>query len=591
MRDVGLWFFLYGSLLARPAAMAAAPAQTETLERVASPAVATIVRLPPVQSRDTAMPRAGAIRGPQPANGAPCQHWGNAEQRAQSVAQEGALRDVLDGRVAVYEPTQPAPVEIMPIDLVTSWRLAWRQNPTIELARQVVQENLAYLLQSRTMALPSLNAGAMYHLHNGNLQRSTGQILNVPDEQSLYAGGGSRTVAAETVGIPAVQFYAPVANAWFNPLAARQDVAASEFSARATSNSILLVVTTHYMELLGAESRFDALRQSELEMAAVLRPTLAFAEAGQGLESDANRARSDALLLRSRVQAAEGDIAEASARLAELLQLNPSTGLRTPGGQLAIVVLIDPGEKLERLIETALQFRPEMGARNSEIAAAEVRFRQEQLRPLLPTVAVGFSGGTFGGGSDLVVPTFGRFAGRSDFDAVAYWTLQNLGFGNAALRGRTRSVMNESLSRRALMANQIRDEVASAFADAAARLGAVYVSQRRLATAEQGFKNELLRARNKQGLPIEALNMVHLLTDARQELVRAVVEYNEAEFRLFVALGQPPHSAIPVRPRQAVPGTGKPCLRPNTSPPQASTDELSRSVARRGPNAGPVVSD
>jgi outer membrane protein TolC len=197
-----------------------------------------------------------------------------------------------------------------------------------------------------------------------------------------------------------------------------------------------------------------------------------------------------------------------------------------------------------------------MAARSSEIAAAEIRYRQEQMRPLLPTVAVGFSGGTFGGGSQLVTPTFGNFAGRSDFDAVAFWTLQNLGSGNAALRGRTRAVVNESTSRRARSINRIRDEVASAYADVRAQLAAINVSQRRLATAEPGFLNELRRTRAKQGLPIEVLNMVHLLVDARESLVRSVIEYDKAQFRLYVALGQPPDAAIPLRPRQAVPGTG-----------------------------------
>ena len=72
-------------------------------------------------------------------------------------------------------------------------------------------------------------------------------------------------------------------------------------------------------------------------MAAVLHPTVAFARVGQGLNADANRMRSAALLLRSRTQNAEGNIAVASAQLARLLQLNPSVALRTPAGPLAII--------------------------------------------------------------------------------------------------------------------------------------------------------------------------------------------------------------------------------------------------------------
>ena len=139
-----------------------------------------------------------------------------------------------------YQATQPAPAEIMPIDLITSWRLAVRQNPSIGLAQQVVQERVAYLLQARTIAVPSLNAGANYHLHNGNLQRSSGAILDVPTEQVALCWRRARTVAAETVAFPRCDSLLPIADAWYAPLAARQEVAASQFDVRATSNSILI---------------------------------------------------------------------------------------------------------------------------------------------------------------------------------------------------------------------------------------------------------------------------------------------------------------------------------------------------------------
>ena len=42
------------------------------------------------------------------------------------------------------------------------------------------------------------------------------------------------------------------------------------------------------------------------------------------------------------------------------------------------------------------------------------------------------------------------------------------------------------------------------------------------------------------GLPIEVLNSVRLLARARQDYVLALTEYNQAQLRLFVSLGQPP---------------------------------------------------
>lgn len=520
---------------------------------------ASAVKIPPptIQSRATSPPyssRAPTIRGPV------------AEPIAPPMAESDGLTSVTQGQVTHYRPSQPPPAEVLPIDLITAWRLAARQNPTIGLAQQVVQENLASLLQARSIVLPGLNAGGNYHYHNGNLQRSSGVILDTPNEQSLYVGGGARTLAAESVAIPAVRFYVPVADAWFNPLAARQEVSVSQFEARATSNTILLDVSLRYLDLVAAESIFDALRRSEFDMADVLRPTVAFAQAGQGLESDANRARSDALLLRSRVQAAEGEIATASARLSQLLQLNPSIALYSPRRQLALVTVVDRGTPLEQLVDSALRYRPEMTARSSEVAAMQVRVRQEEWRPFLPTIAAGASGGAFGGGSGLVTPTFGNFGARSDFDVLAFWTFQNAGVGNASLRNQRSAQMGEAVADRTLMANQVRDEVAAAYADSEAALNQVTVAERRLAAADTGFKQEVRRARNNQGHPIESLNMVHLLIDARVDLIRSVIAYNAAQFRLFVALGMPPPRAIPVLPPQPVSNTGLAPVPPNAQP-------------------------
>ncbi|MES1213523.1 MAG: TolC family protein, partial [Singulisphaera sp.] len=395
---------------------------------------------------------------------------------------------------------------------------------------------------------------ASYHAHNGNLQRSSGQILSVPEEQSLYVGGGARAIAAETVGIPAVQIFAPLADVFYMPLAAQQDLNASNFTVRATYNSILLDVATTYLALVGAEASFAAYRRSELDMADALRPTIEFARVGEGLNSDANRIRSAALLLRGKTQRSEGDISVASAQLSKLLQLNPSVGLRTPAGPLVLVSVVDPNESLASLVQTALRYRPEIGAATSEVSAADVRFRQERIRPLLPTMALGFSAGTFGGGSPYVDPLFGAFSGRSDFDVMALWTLQNAGAGNAAWRNQRRAQRGEATAERTIIINQVREEVAAARADAAAQLRAVNVAQVRLATAEDGFKREVLRIRANLGHPIETLNMVDLLVEARQQLIASIVAYNQAEFRLYVAMGFPPPTATPVAPPQRIEG-------------------------------------
>src|SRR5262249_58456688 len=130
-------------------------------------------------------------------------------------------------------------------------------------------------------------------------------------------------VGAGTVTIPGVRLTAQVADAVFEPRAARQQVAASNFDALATRNRVLLDVATRYFALVGAEARLQALRQSEADLGEVVRLSVNFAKAGQRREGDAQRARSEAALLHTEELRAEEEGAVAAAELARLLSLDP----------------------------------------------------------------------------------------------------------------------------------------------------------------------------------------------------------------------------------------------------------------------------
>lgn len=440
------------------------------------------------------------------------------------------------------------------IDLPTALQLAETSNPTIALGRQAIVEAVALQTGARGLLLPTLNAGTNYHLHQGVLQTSFGQIRNL-NEQSIYVGGGARTLAAETVAIPAVRIFSHLGDALFAPLAAGQIVCARAADATAIDNATLLTVVERYLELAMAEASLDAIHRGEDGMRSIVLATAAFARTGQGREGDYNRARADALLLHAEEQSMQERVAVASAELSRVLHLDPSIRLRTQPGALEMVQLVDPDFSVEALVELAQTARPELAARMAEIVAAEYRVRQEDTRPFFPVVSVGFSAGGFGGGSnrqDLGVDSFfQRFGSRTDFDVMAVWSLQNLGFGNSALQKRTRAERDQAIAARGRMSNRIAREVGDAFARAESRKRQVAIAQQRLQSATEGAREELIRTRGGEGLPIEALNSVSLLSEAGLALVEAIGEYDLAQFELFVAIGQTPHGALP-DPRKAV---------------------------------------
>lgn len=429
------------------------------------------------------------------------------------------------------------------VDLTTALHLATTVNPRIGHAHESVREALALELGARAMLLPTLTAGANYHLHTGNLQTSFGQIRSL-DEQSIYFGGGARTLAAETVAIPAVRVFAQLGEAVYAPLAACQIVAERNSMAHAVSNLTLLDVATNYLMLTRAETRVEALQLSLEQFRETVRLTKSFAVAGQGRYADYHRARSHGLLMLMELQRAEEEAAVASADLAQLLRLDQSVQLETPSAPLELVALTPINADLSYLVETAQARRPEVKARGAAIGAAEARVKQELVRPWLPTLSVGFSGGGFGGGSnrqDLGVASFYQRTGtRTDFDVFAFWQLQNMGVGNRSLQQERQADRDEAIHQRSLTLNQIRREVTEAHANLQAAWRNLHVAQLQLVAAEKAAQQDLQRTRAGEGLPIEVLNSLDLLTRARLDLVDAAIAFNISQFQMFVVTGESP---------------------------------------------------
>ena len=440
---------------------------------------------------------------------------------------------------SLLEPSVPAPEGEYPIDLTTALRLAESENPRIAEVRQRISEALAVQQGARALLLPTLNVGGNLHDHTGNLQRSSGRILRL-NESSLFVGGGAGALAAGSLEVPAVSIFSQLTDAIFEPLVARQRVEASRFDATATANTILLEVAQLHFELLAAEADLRVRRLAAGQAMEVARLTRAYANAKQGREADAERASTELSLIVREVQHAEEEAAVASARLAHRLHLDQSVRVRPIATTAETITLIDPAAPLPELIQTALLQHPAIGARVAAIGAAEARHKQEQYRPLLPTVWVGFGGGAFGGGSNLAPPQLANFAGRTDFDVEVFWTLRNFGIGNLALQKTRLAEVGQAVAERSRMIAEVRSEVSAAHADVDAARQQVEISNKRVASAEAGFIEDVRRIRNTVGRPIEVVNSLELANQARVARIRAVADYNKAEFRLFVSLGSPP---------------------------------------------------
>ena len=488
-------------------------------------------------------------------------------------------------RTPAVNPNDPAPPvapnpstilagEVQPIDLGSALRLAGLQNPGLLLARQLVVEAVAERQFAAAQILPTLNSGASYDAHTGNLQQSSGNILSV-NRSSVYVGSGAFAVAAGTVSIPGVVLTGNVAEGLYRYLATRQVIVQREFANAAATNNTLLRVATDYCELIRAEGRRAVAEQLRDQADEVARITAAYARTGEGRLADADRARTEFARRKADVRQAEGEILIASARLCRTLNLDPSIRLHPTDAYAAPMSIIPDPIPLCELITMAVLKRPELGERRAALRESLLFLDGAKVLPFSPTILIGLSGAGFGGGSNLVRPNFGNFGDRADFDAVAYWTLRNFGVGNIALVKIARAQASANKFREVAVLDMVRDEVAEAYARTHARFAQIGDEEQAVLSASEGFRLDLERI--KQGVPgqgnnprpIEVLDSLNLLRQSKFEYLDAIIDYNQAHFQLYVALGQPPAAnlahAAPAGNEN--PGSTAPMSPPSQAPP------------------------
>ena len=453
-------------------------------------------------------------------------------------------------------PPEGANVSSAPIDLASALRLAGVQNLDLVVARQRVELAVADQQLAAAQILPSVNIGTNYDNHTGTLQQASGNILAV-NRSALYAGAGTGAVAAGTVPIPGLQYNLNISESIYKYLVTRKRVDVSRHLQRAVENETLLRVALAYTDLLRAEGERSITILTRNDAREVARLTAAYAKTGEGRPADAERAATELARREEEVIAAQAHVGIASRKLAQILNLDTTIRLRPIESQVVPQPVVPSVVPLPELITLAMLHRPELHARRTEIEAALLELDSARLLPFSPQMLAGGSGGVFGGGSNLVsqpgserfgvnppAPRFGSFQGRTDVDLVLYWSLKNLGLGNKAMidaaRARSRGAQFDELA----TLDRVRKEVADAFIRTHSRFAEIDRLALGVQTGMRALQEDLIRVRGREGLPIEVLDSVRQLNRSRQEYLAAIVEYNEAQLELYVALGDPPADTL-----------------------------------------------
>jgi len=426
---------------------------------------------------------------------------------------------------------------VFPIDLANAFGLGGADNLQVRLARTRLFQAQAKHFKAKTLWLPSMRFGIGYNKHDGRLQRTEGDVLQFGRNSLFYGGGlglGNAPLAGGASGPARLMVNLSLADAYFKPLSAYQEVAAQGAAERAATNDSLAEIAVAYyslVEAFGQLANATATRELAQIMVGLVEN---FEREGFSSKTEVHRARTDLGRWERDVADAERLTVVRSAELARILRLPAQVQLVPVEEFVMPVDLVDATMDVDSLIALAYRARPELAQIAAQREEAHYRVNEERWRPWIPSVQVGASGGNFGGGPSA---NYLNAAGRSDVDLLAVWEMKNLGMGNVASQRQRRGELHERVLELEALRDRIAAEVVAAAADVTSYRRQTELARESIAAAQESYQLNQQRIRASEGLPIELLQSISALAEARDAYTEAVANYNRAQYRLLRAMG------------------------------------------------------
>lgn len=430
---------------------------------------------------------------------------------------------------------QPSAASITQLNLPTALSMVGGKHPAVGFAQWRVQEAYAQLDQAKVLWLPSIQPGFSFHRHDGNYQASNGTIVDV-NRNSFQYGLGAGATGAGTTQRPGIVAQFHLADAIFQPEIAEKSAWAQGHAAKGVTNKQLLTAALAYLELLKTVQNVRIVEESRGRTEGLSKLTDDFSDAGQGLQADADRLRTELRLVENRLARSQEENEVASARLAQALSIDSRRRIVPLDPTIVPLELVSLELDKSSLIQTGLCNRPELKEAQALVASACEQYKRQKYAPFVPSVLLGFSNGGFGGGLGNNLENIDN---RNDFDAMLTWEIRNLGFGEGAARRKTAARIQQARYEKIRVLDQVARDISEAHAQVLHRGRRISITQDAIVSAEHSYERNLDRIRDGQGLPLEVLQSVQALEDAQQAYLAAVIKYNEAQFRLQWALGWP----------------------------------------------------
>jgi outer membrane protein len=409
-----------------------------------------------------------------------------------------------------------------PLTLDQAVAEAIERNETYGIARAQQTQAEADLRAAWAELLPSADLTGSYTRRRLRAPpEDSEQDILIRAENALNARVLAQTTLFEAAEIPSVR-------------AAEDDLEAQETQTEATLRTFAFDVATAFLQVVVVE-RTRAAAAERVELAkTTLSEVRQRAEAGLTSTNDVSRSRLELASARLTLTEADNAVVQARLQLGFLLGRSVDETLRDP------VFLGAGSEPPERLVDEAMNLRPDVAVLRTQVEAARRRAVEPWLR-LVPSVR---------GEADFTFTNETGFQEREfnyNLSLIAAWPIYDGGVRYADAK-RTRARLDELQLQLQQLRRTVEVSIRSRLAERARALAAVGQAEARVDVAEVNADEVAERFKAGLATALEQADANVQLFEARARLESSRFELGRAELGVLEARGDvPPGYALPSR--------------------------------------------
>ena len=377
---------------------------------------------------------------------------------------------------------------------------------------------LAELTEANSWWLPEIYTGVMVHQRWGAAMNGDGRFFTGVDRNNLWAGIGANGHWKLGEDIYAAKI-------------ADIRSKAIQFQQEATKNEVLLEIINAYYDFLAEQLKIGTYSLLINQADTIALQLQVQVEAGIGYQSDWLLARSNIKHLQVEQLNARKEIAEKMARLIGLLNLPPNTQLISTEKLISPLKLISENEPLNNLTN-AYEKRPEMKYMDFQKQALETEKEGIKKSMALPELSLGVFGASFG---NLITPQYPT----AEINAAVLWRvpLELVLDKHKGPYKKLDAQLQIQQFETELFKNKINEELAAAKWMMEATTEQMSIAKEGSELAKEAYQQSIERQKLGTARPYEILQAQEMYMQSELDYLQAVTAYNQAQYRMYVALG------------------------------------------------------